>query len=430
MVPAKKTYNSEYILKKKTNRANYVLYLFSPFISLISAIKNYRNSESKNIVWLFVIFYGFTFTVPEGGDGQSYMEYLNYISKGNYSFASFFVDILPGPRSTTGVIDIVSPLLTYLVSLFTDDGRFLMAVFGMVFGYFYSRNIWYLIYRSGARLNITSSFIIIIFSIVIGIEQINVFRFMTAAHVFFFGAIPYILEGDKKKLIIALSSVLFHAAFLLPVLVLITYLLLGKRINIFFIIYVITYFISEINLTFFRNAFAYLPDFFTERYGTYISENRLTKLQVASMSNNFFAANGFRMMYLSVFIMNVYIYLTKQYKIQSPGKLNFSNLFAFSLLFQGVADLISIVPTLHRYPRVGLMFILAFYFLFFQYSCKKKSLNRIILTLTPLIAIFLIFQLRILLNATSLDSIVSNPILSAFLTISKDSIYGLLKQLF
>ena len=45
-----------------------ILFLIWPFLALIYAAKNYKASWSKNIIWFFVIFYGFTLTIHNVGE--------------------------------------------------------------------------------------------------------------------------------------------------------------------------------------------------------------------------------------------------------------------------------------------------------------------------------------------------------------------------
>ena len=89
----------------------------------------------------------------------------------------------------SSTVDIYQPLLTYILSLVTDNGNILFAVFGILFGYFYSRNIWLLLdYSKNQRMTRVMIAIIVTFSCVIGFWNLNGVRMWTAAHMFFYGA--------------------------------------------------------------------------------------------------------------------------------------------------------------------------------------------------------------------------------------------------
>ena len=47
------------------NHSHWYLFLFSPFIAGIVAIKNYRSGWAKNVLWGFIVFYGFTLGISK-----------------------------------------------------------------------------------------------------------------------------------------------------------------------------------------------------------------------------------------------------------------------------------------------------------------------------------------------------------------------------
>ena len=44
----------------KTILSAWLLFLMNPFSAVVVALNNLRESYTKNIVWLFVVYYGFT----------------------------------------------------------------------------------------------------------------------------------------------------------------------------------------------------------------------------------------------------------------------------------------------------------------------------------------------------------------------------------
>ena len=116
--------------------------MFSPFIGLVQAFNYNKKDWAKNSVWLFVVFYGFTMYRPELMDSSRTVMRLHelYNTQLNWDvFIANFYDV------DTRIVDIYEPLITYLLSLFTNNGNVLFAIFGIVYGYFYSRNIWLLL---------------------------------------------------------------------------------------------------------------------------------------------------------------------------------------------------------------------------------------------------------------------------------------------
>ena len=160
---------------------NFIFFLVSPFLGFIQAFKYYKEDWAKNSVWLFVIFYGYTMFRPEIMDSTRYV--VNLINLYNRPMtwdifiANFYSD-------DTGTVDIYQPLVTFILSRFTKDGNILFAVFGIVYGYFYSRNIWLILdLCKGAKIEWKLWVVIISFICVLGFWNLNGVRMWTAAHV-------------------------------------------------------------------------------------------------------------------------------------------------------------------------------------------------------------------------------------------------------
>src|SRR5699024_1023376 len=117
-----------------------------------------------------------------------------------------------------------------------------------IYGFFFSRNIWYVMERLEGKIRPATILLFSCFCLVMPFWFINGFRMWTAAHIFIYGLLPYLFEGRKSGLVIAVLSILVHYAFIVPVGVLFAYLLLGNRLIIYFLFFVTTFFVSEINI--------------------------------------------------------------------------------------------------------------------------------------------------------------------------------------
>ena len=117
-----------------------IIYLIWPFGTLLKSFSWLRTKEARNLFWLFCVYFGFTFVIKEGSFVDSGRIALHFQEM---SRSGMSLNELLDTFYTTGskTIDIVESLITFIVSRFTADYRFLYAVFGLVFGYFYSRNI-------------------------------------------------------------------------------------------------------------------------------------------------------------------------------------------------------------------------------------------------------------------------------------------------
>ena len=223
-------------MDKRSTVVSLALFLFMPFLALLRVFFYYKLPETKNVIWLFTIFYGLTFVIIGGGkDAARYKnDFVKLAEDPHITFEEFTGYLY---NEDTRYVDIAQPLISFIVSRFTNSPKYLFATFGLVFGFFYSRNINYLLLRVRQRMKPEAIPFIVLFALLVAIWQINGFRFWTAAHVFIYG-IFNLNDGKKVKgILFSTLSLLVHFSFVLPLIVLLFKLLLGNRIMLFFIIY-------------------------------------------------------------------------------------------------------------------------------------------------------------------------------------------------
>lgn len=391
---------------------NFIFFLFSPFIGLIQAIKHYKESWAKNSVWLFVIFYGYTMYQPEMMDSSRYVAKLQEL----YAAPPISWDVFVGNfySEETGMVDIYQPLITYLLSLFTDNGKILLAVFGILFGYFYSRNIWLLLDHSkNQRMTKTMTVLIITFCCVVGFWNLNGVRMWTAAHIFFYGTFLLLVNGNKKGAVIAALSVLVHFSFVLPVGVLLFFYFIKIPWRILYLLFISSFFISSLNIESVRSKLESIaPDFLLPRVKSYTNEDYIETISDLNDKVNWYVN------YYSISI-NWYIMILFTIIYFSNAKFNtfnksFSNLFGFSLLFLSIGNITSLLPSGSRYLLVAQLFgitLLYFYYVLYDDRVFKKWA----MLFSPLLLFFIIVSVRMSFGTVTLMTVLTNPILATFI---------------
>src|SRR5690606_36676022 len=222
-----------------------IFFMIWPFGALLFSFKNYSTKWTKNIIWLFVIFYGYTFVLfNDTMDANRLQLKFDFFQYTNFDLARvieyFFLHNEEG-------VDIIQPVILYLTSIFSHDFQVLMAVLAFIFGFFYSRNICYLLDRSEGKISIYNYWILWSFIFVIGFWNINGFRFWTAAHIFFYAIMPFIYERNKKRLWLLPFVALLHFSYLFPILAFIVFLFVKQNIKIIFYIFIFSFFVGTIN---------------------------------------------------------------------------------------------------------------------------------------------------------------------------------------
>jgi hypothetical protein len=401
-----------------TNKKNSItLFLIWPFFALWFALRNYRSIWAKDIIWFFVIFHGLTLTVhnvgEESNDANRYRNKFTDMAAQEISLeniTSLFYDV------ESQQLDIVEPLLIFAVSRLTDNYHILFGVFGLFFGFFYSRNIWFLLDRGGSVLKKGNLPVILTFAFIIGYWQISGFRFWTAAHVFIYGMLHYLVEGNKKKIGFVLLAALIHFSFFAPAVIVAIYVALGNRTKLYFALFLITFFVSELNVTQVGEILsANLPEIFLPRVTSYTNEAYVEKLSDSTIALNWYVKVYNDALKWSVVAFLVFIYFFSQQFVNKYKGL--SSLFCFALLFYSFANLFSQIPSGGRFLNITNMFGMACIFFLLQYAPRGKGLQRLVRFAVPALALFCIVSMRIGLDTMGFFSVFGNPILSLLIDV-------------
>ncbi len=391
---------------------NFVFFLFSPFIGLIQAIKHHRESWARNSVWLFVIFYGYTMCRPEIMDSSRYVTKLQELHNTPLSWDVFIANFY---SDESGAVDIYQPLITYLLSLFTDNGNILFAVFGILFGYFYSRNIWLILDLSkNQKFTRTMIALVVAFCCVIGFWSLNGVRMWTAAHMFFYGAFLLLVHGNRKGIVIAILSILVHFSFMLPVGILLLFYFIKIPWRILYFFFISSFFISSLNIDSIRTRLESIaPDFLLPRVKSYTSDEYVETISDLNATGNWYITYYSISISWYIMILFTIIYFSKGKKFNTYNK-SFSNLFGFSLLFLSVGNITSLLPSGNRYLMVAQLFATAL--LYFYYAVyDNKEYKKWALFFSPLLYFFIIVSIRMSFDTISLMTVITNPILATII---------------
>jgi len=183
------------------------LFLVWPFLSFLTALANYGSKETRKVVYMFLLYYGFFF-VSRNEQMDAFRYSLGLAENAQRPFSDVF-NIIRGLYSDT-TVDIVEPVISFIVSRFTVNPGFYFVIWVGLMGYFYLRflNIVHNSYSSSRNWNTLFFMVVLIF--LIPITEVSGIRMPTASWIFFFAAYHVVLYRDARYLILALSSSLVH----------------------------------------------------------------------------------------------------------------------------------------------------------------------------------------------------------------------------
>lgn len=391
----------------------YLGFLIWPFGTTVSALKNWRQPFSRDVFWLFCVFFGFTFVVAEegGADSARYAAWLAQYAHSDMNLKELWRSFY---SESTGYVDILQPMVTYLVSRFTDNPAILFAVFGLIFGYFYSRNIWYILGKIEGKVTVVLFVLILTFSLINPIWKINGFRMWTAAQIFLYGALIFFFEGKSKGLIWASVSVFVHFSFLLPLSALILFYFIKNKTNLYLVIFIITSFIKELDLVFVRDSLSFLPGFLQTRVSGY------TNLDYAEFRADRLLLGNWYLKYSELvlkwivyaFCLSIYFFFIKWVKQRQE----LLALFCFSLLIYSFANIFSLVPSGGRMITVANTFMFSFFVIFFSRYQENRNVSILKTLSIPFLLLFCVVSLRIGMDYYGLMTIIGNPVLAVIYT--------------
>ena len=353
----------------KGSKSLFFLFLIWPFLAFLFALRSYHQKQSKIITWLFLGLYGFTFIIyGEGMDGFAYASRLEFTA--GLPFRDFF-QIVGGLYAVDSSVDIMEPLMRFIVSRFTSDSRFLFLLFALVFGYFQLKSVDLLHNSFREHRNINAWIFLWLFVFINPIFNINGVRMWTAAWVFFLGAYHVVLYMDKKYLWLSLFAALFHFSFLAPNLILFIYYFSGNRNKIFYPILIASFILPEFELVrnFIQQAGDLLGGSLEQRVITYTRDATLTRMERAAETRRWFLTIPFLRYYL-IFAVGIAHFLWKKY----TRTRELQNLYSFLLLFLSFANFIRVLLYDRRFYPIFFTFATAYLFHAFI-NKKARKLN-------------------------------------------------------
>ena len=411
------------IMKNKKTQGLASLVAISPFAAFVVGLLNPRDRASRNLVWVFVIFYGAVFYISEtsGSDSVRYIAHLKLMYWSDFTFDDLMYSMY---RGHTGSQDLYQPFITFLISRFTDQAWVLFSVFGILLGYVYSRNIWFLIDRVGHRQSAVIVYLIIAFALNVSIASgLNGVRFWTACHVFVFGVLHFFDGRNRKYLFVALLTPLIHFSFTLPCALLLLFFAVKRFGTAIYVFFVASFLVAQLDQSVVKSIMQYLPLSFEDRAMSYVNKAGLEGGYGAVESVWFLRLND---LLTSSFVLigSTYLYWKGVHRSHRA----IGEIFVFGMLIYGATNLVSYVPSAGRFFSVAELLIIAALVLFLGTERARKKDMQLAGAMSSLLAIDVALGVRMSLEYTSIYLLFGNFFVAPFVE-ADASLYELIKGL-
>jgi hypothetical protein len=378
-----------------------LLFILWPFLALITAMVNYRQREARKVVYIFLIYYGLTF-VNNNEVVDAFRYAYNLKVNAQLPF-SYFFKIIGGLNSDT-TIDIVEPLVSFIVSRFTASYGVYFAVWAGIYGFFYLKSIDLLYPRQLKNPGWNTTVFLIFFIMILPITAVNGVRMWTAAWIFFYGAYHVVLNRDPKYLLLTFAASFFHWSFISANVILLVYHLAGNRNMIYIPLALASFVVPQIISPLLQVISLRLGGAYQRRYENYGSEGYIQELQQAANQDVWFLKIGGNLVFYYLIIA---IIITQVLYGSFMKRKEEKNLFSFLLLFLAFVNFGMPIPSFGgRFQVLFFLFATLYLFLF---SVKISGEKLHLLTIIGLFPMLLYSLINFRMGSESISAWIFTP---------------------
>lgn len=391
------------------------MYAINPFISLILGISSFKKTSLAFMLSLFVAFFGSTMYY-NAGDAANYKMKFEEMHQNRITYDNFTKSLFDGETN----FDIAIPFLSFLVAMFTGDARILFALFGLVFGYFYGKNIEFISkLKVGKKNYLFLKFIILIFSLIVPFwDGVNGVRMWTGAHIFFYGASNYFLTKNKKYFLFLILSFIYHFSYVTMLTMFIVFWLfkLRNHTRVLFYFFLVSIFITQTNIGVVKSLIEQItPSFFAIKVDTYTSDEYVKGVATQVQSLSLHAVYFEKALNIGMYFLLIITYLQTRKQKTSTF---FKEIFSYTLFIYVASNILSILPSGSRFLFYSSLISIIPITIHFQNSNRKQVFSYAYI---PLV-FFAIVRLRISLYFLTIGTIVGNPFVSFLVNFNESNL--------
>ena len=239
--------------------AKILFFIIWPFGAFLLSLKNLKSKASLIVFFLFCVLFGFTFLPQnESADSYRYAEDFKELHN-NYSWFEYSNDLNEYSKFDSKIKDIYVITCSYIVIAVSGNYHLFMALFAFVFAYFYLKSFSFLVNRSEFQISIFCYLLAFLFTFSNPIFNINGVRFWTASWIAVYVLFQILVNKNYRYLLLAIITPLIHISFIIYLIIIIIYFLLKKFEKAWFILFFISFFLTNIILLNISNLSGYLP---------------------------------------------------------------------------------------------------------------------------------------------------------------------------
>ena len=386
------------------------MWLFNPFISAIYLFRDFKHNKSIAPYLLLSFFFGLSFVVSTtGADSMRYAQALLKQHEQNSSLSEILNQFY---GEEEGSLDVYQPILTWSVSVFTDNVKVLFGIFALVFGYFWFKSL--LLIRSYITIPFVGLIVVTFMFLTFTnpIWSINGVRMWTAIGIFFYGLLLLHLQNNKTGWVFLVLPLFVHFSLIVALFLYLVYVILPvKNKTILFSIFLLTFFFGELNFEVLRGYFEQLPGF-AQSKSAYLNDEYVEGVKDAKNQLGAHVILAKTIAKYCVFFITIIMYLYSVYKKEIVSKY-LNVFFTMGLFFGSFSNLAASVPSGGRFIVLSNLILLTAFIFFLNQNIKIPLI--ITKLLTVCITFVLIFNIREAFDYVGIFLFIGNPIVNWFI---------------
>jgi hypothetical protein len=385
-----------------------LLWLINPFVSAVLLLKRMGSVPQILPYLLLSFFFGISFVIAPGSaaDSGRYSSQLQYLHNNPVGFTDYIGDFYSEDSLN---LDLYQPLLTWGVSQFTGNYQWLFGIFALIFGYFWFKSLLMIrqLMPQSAGLFLLLCFLLL--ALINPIWNINGVRMWTAVQVFFYGLLLLNVKNHKTGYILLFSSIFIHFSLSIALVIYFVFTFFPvKNFAVMYAIYLITFFVGELDLGLIREYFEQLPGFLQSRQG-YLNEEYAAgrKEEAEQMASHILLYRKLLQYLIVLFASWIFFnFFFKKKRIFNQ----FAQLFALALFFSAFSNLASQVPSGGRFMVLSNLLVLTSFIWYLSQNIQNK-LPFLLRQLALLSMLFIItVQIRMGFDYIGIFFFVGNPV--------------------
>lgn len=398
--------------RSSNTKFSLLISILFPILSLIDGIQNIRNKTGRNVLVLFITFFGYQLIYNvagvefgEGADCARYAVVFKWAANLNdVSFMEFFSQL-----DSHDNVDYFNPILLYLVSRFTDNPHIYFMIYALIFASFYIRNIQMLLWQCSVSQEKLWKLLFMATCFILSVNDFGGIRMPLAFQVFLYGVFKYVFYNKKSGLIWVGATLLIHYSMFAFVIFFFVFLRTYKgNVKYYFAFFVFGHLLSSVDIPFLQQYFVLLPGGIEDRLNTYTNDANMEQF---SESGRFYlgAMNLWGM--LDSIVLRYYIPIAMGLLFFKKVCLNQHEeyLFKLSLYIYGCALVLSNMPSGYRFMLPSSLICFATICYLYSHNQQAKFiLYKFTSYYSPMLVIFLIHRLRFILNEVGFSVFYTN----------------------